>query len=132
LQSTLHKTSIFITHDFAEALKLGDHIAIMRHGQFVQVGTPQDLVLNPKNDYVNAFVKDAPRAKVLTAAAIMAPQLAGGNGSPHPTVRADASLEEVMPVVVESETPVAVVDGTGKALGYVDRKAIIKALMLPE
>jgi glycine betaine/proline transport system ATP-binding protein len=129
LQSTLHKTSIFITHDFAEALKLGDHIAIMRHGQFVQVGTPQELVLNPKNDYVNAFVKDAPRAKVLTAAAIMAPRPPGSNGQPRPSVRADASLEEIMPVCAEQDAPVAVVDSAGTPLGYVDRTAIMKALM---
>jgi glycine betaine/proline transport system ATP-binding protein len=128
LQSTLHKTSIFITHDFAEALKLGDHIAIMRYGQFVQTGTPQELVLHPKNDYVNAFVKDAPRAKVLTAAAIMTPGAPGANGHARPTVRAETSLEEMMPLLVEHDGPVDVVDGAGAALGYVDRAAIIRAL----
>jgi glycine betaine/proline transport system ATP-binding protein len=132
LQSTLHKTSIFITHDFAEALKLGDHIAIMRYGQFVQVGTPQELVLNPKNDYVNAFVKDAPRAKVLTAAAIMAPQVAGSNGHARPTVRAEASLEDVMPLLAEHDGPIDVVDGAGVALGYLDRATLIRALSLAE
>ncbi|HEX5692839.1 MAG TPA: glycine betaine/L-proline ABC transporter ATP-binding protein [Roseiflexaceae bacterium] len=132
LQSTMHKTSIFITHDFAEALKLGDHIAIMRHGQFVQMGTPQELVLHPKNDYVNAFVKDAPRAKVLTAAAIMTPRAPGANGGPHATVRADASLEDVMPVVAEHQDAVLVVDDSGAALGAIDRAAVIRALMLSE
>jgi glycine betaine/proline transport system ATP-binding protein len=134
LQATLHKTSIFITHDFAEALKLGDRIAIMRHGQFVQVGTPQELVLHPKNDYVNAFVKDAPRAKVLTAAAIMTPKgsaasgTANGNGQPA-VVRADASIEELLRMLAERETPVAVIDGDGAALGYVDRTAVLRALV---
>jgi glycine betaine/proline transport system ATP-binding protein len=132
LQSTLHKTSIFITHDFAEALKLGDHIAIMRYGQFVQVGTPQELVLNPKNDYVNAFVKDAPRAKVLTAAAIMAPGGVEGNGHARPTVRAEASLEDVMPLLAEHDGPVDVIDGAGVALGYLDRATLIRALSLAE
>jgi glycine betaine/proline transport system ATP-binding protein len=131
LQSTLHKTSIFITHDFAEALKLGDHIAIMRHGQFVQVGTSQELVLHPKNDYVNAFVKDAPRAKVLTAGTIMEPGAPGGNRQ-HASVRADASLEEVMPLVAAHDQPLAVVDQAGAALGYIDRRSVIKALMLAE
>lgn len=132
LQNTLHKTSIFITHDFAEALKLGDHIAIMRHGQLVQIGTPQELVLAPKNDYVKAFVKDAPRAKVLTATTIMVHESPGGNGLQRPTIRPDASLEEVMPLVAEQDLPVTVVDSTGTALGYIDRTAVIKALLLTE
>ncbi len=132
LQSTLHKTSIFITHDFAEALKLGDRIAIMRHGQFVQVGTPQELVLNPKNAYVNAFVKDAPRAKVLTAAAIMTPGAPASNGQPHPTAPADASLDALMPLVAACDEPVMVIDGAGAVLGYVDRAALIKALIQPK
>jgi glycine betaine/proline transport system ATP-binding protein len=131
LQSTLHKTSIFITHDFAEALKLGDRIAIMRHGQFVQVGTPQELVLNPKNDYVNSFVKDAPRAKVLTAATIMTPGANGANGQ-HARVRADASLEEVLPLLAERDAPVAVVDGDGATVGAIDRAAILRALVQTE
>jgi glycine betaine/proline transport system ATP-binding protein len=132
LQSALHKTSIFITHDFAEALKLGDHIAIMRSGQFVQLGTPQELVLHPKNDYVNAFVKDAPRAKVLTAAAIMTNGAPGANGHARPTVRAETSLEDMMPLLVEHDGPIDVVDGTGTALGYVDRVAMIRALSQAE
>ncbi len=117
---------------FAEALKLGDRIAIMRHGQFVQVGTPQELVLNPKNAYVNAFVKDAPRAKVLTAAAIMTPGAPASNGQPHPTAPADASLDALMPLVAACDEPVMVIDGAGAVLGYVDRAALIKALIQPK
>jgi glycine betaine/proline transport system ATP-binding protein len=127
LQSTLHKTSIFITHDFVEALKLGDRIAIMRNGQFMQVGTSQELVLNPKNDYVKAFVKDAPRAKVLTAASVMAP---GGpsylNG--HRRVQSDTSLEELLPLLSDRDQPIVVVDRDGAALGTLDRKAVLQAL----
>src|SRR4029079_9863918 len=93
LQSTLHKTSIFITHDFAEALKLGDRIAIMRGGQFVQVGTPRELVLHPKNAYDNGCVKDGPRAKVLTAAAIMTAGTPNRHGTLGSVVQADTSLE---------------------------------------
>jgi glycine betaine/proline transport system ATP-binding protein len=132
LQATLHKTSIFITHDFAEALKLGDRIAIMRNGQFVQVGTPQELVMNPMNDYVNAFVKDAPRAKVLTAAAIMVPN-GSHHGGPHgATVGADTSLEQCLPIVAEVDAPVTVVDAAGATLGYVDRAAVLRALVQAE
>jgi glycine betaine/proline transport system ATP-binding protein len=128
LQSTLHKTSIFITHDFAEALKLGDRIAIMRHGQFVQVGTPAELVLNPKNDYVNAFVQDAPRSKVLTAAAVMAACPSDFEAQGRPTVPHDAYLETVIPLVAGYDLPLPVVNSAGAALGYVDRALILRAL----
>ncbi len=64
---------IFITHDLAEALKLGDRIAIMKDGAFVQVGTPEEVVAHPADDYVADFTKDVPRAHVLTARAIMRP-----------------------------------------------------------
>ena len=71
LQAVVRKTMIFITHDFLEALKMGDHIAIMKDGEFVQVGTPEEVVLHPIDDYVKDFTKDVPRYKVLTAGAIM-------------------------------------------------------------
>jgi glycine betaine/proline transport system ATP-binding protein len=129
LQSTLHKTSIFITHDFAEALKLGDHIAIMRSGQFVQVGTPEELVLNPKNDYVNAFVQDAPRSKVLTVAAVMAACPPGFDAKGRPTVPHDAHLETVLPLLAEHDGPLAVVNGSDAPLGYIDRTCVLRALI---
>lgn len=128
LQSTLHKTSIFITHDFVEALKLGDRIAIMRNGQFVQVGTSQELVLNPKNEYVKAFVKDAPRAKVLTAATVMRP---GGVGYTNlrSNVPANASLEDVLPLLADHDQPMAVVNDTGALVGMIDRTTVLRALV---
>ena len=71
LQSVVHKTMIFITHDFLEAIKMGDHIAIMKDGELVQVGTPEDVVANPVDDYVRDFTEDVPRHKVLTAGRVM-------------------------------------------------------------
>ena len=71
LQSVVHKTMIFITHDFLEAIKMGDHIAIMKDGEFVQVGTPEDVVATPVDDYVRDFTEDVPRYKVLTAGRVM-------------------------------------------------------------
>ena len=71
LQSRLQKTIIFVTHDLHEALKLGDRIAIMRNGEIVQIGTPEDIVTNPADAYVSEFVQDASPAKVLTAGSIM-------------------------------------------------------------
>ena len=71
LQQDLQKTILFITHDFLEAVKLGDRIAIMKDGQIVQIGTPSEIVLHPINAYVRDFAKDVPRANVLTAASIL-------------------------------------------------------------
>jgi glycine betaine/proline transport system ATP-binding protein len=71
LQTKMHKTIIFITHDLDEALKLGDRIAIMKDGIIVQIGTPEDILTNPADDYVREFVQDVNRVKVVTAATIM-------------------------------------------------------------
>jgi glycine betaine/proline transport system ATP-binding protein len=71
LQEKLKKTIIFVTHDLHEALKLGDEIAILRDGEVVQVGTPEDIVSNPADEYVQEFVQDASPARVLTAGSIM-------------------------------------------------------------
>lgn len=73
LQQTLHKTIIFITHDLDEALRLGDRIAILKDGEMVQQGTPDDILLNPADDYVEAFVKDVNRARALTVETVMKP-----------------------------------------------------------
>src|SRR5699024_12335856 len=71
LQATLNKTIIFITHDLNEAMFLGDRIAVMRDGRIVQVGTPEEILTDPANDYVAQFVQDVDRARVLTAASVM-------------------------------------------------------------
>ena len=73
LQQLVRKTMVFITHDFLEALKVGDRVAIMKDGEFVQTGTPEELVSNPINDYVRDFTRDVPRSKVLTARSVMTP-----------------------------------------------------------
>jgi glycine betaine/proline transport system ATP-binding protein len=75
LQEKLHKTIVFITHDLDEALRLGDRIAILRDGVLVQQGEPVDILLNPANDYVEAFVKDVNRARALTVETVMQPQI---------------------------------------------------------
>ena len=64
---------VFITHDFREALKVGDRVAIMKDGEFVQTGTPEELVTNPINEYVRDFTRGVPRSKVLTARSVMIP-----------------------------------------------------------
>lgn len=71
LQENMHKTIIFISHDLNEALRIGDHIMIMRDGEIVQIGTPEDILTHPANDYVERFIEDVDRSKVLTAGKVM-------------------------------------------------------------
>jgi glycine betaine/proline transport system ATP-binding protein len=129
LQTHMHKTSVFITHDFAEALRLGDHIAIMKDGEFVQVGTPAEVVTNPATDYVRAFTKDAPRAKVLTAAHIMQPHPDSANANPAHALRPDMTIEELLPFMAENDAPLPVLDGERRCVGQVTREAVLRALM---
>ena len=75
LQANVQKTIIFITHDLNEALRIGDRIALMKDGQIMQIGTGEEILTNPANDYVREFVEDVDRSKVLTASNIMVPAL---------------------------------------------------------
>ena len=125
LQRELQKTVVFITHDLQEALKLGDTIAIMRDGRFVQVDTPEAVVARPVDDYVKDFVRDVPRAHVLTAGGIMAPV----NGEETSgTVAAAMLVCDLIPILVGSEHPVAVLDEHGQVCGVVDRLSALRAL----
>jgi glycine betaine/proline transport system ATP-binding protein len=71
LQASMHKTIVFITHDLDEALKIGDRIAIMKDGAVVQIGTPEEILTEPADDYVRAFVQNVDKSKVITAGAVM-------------------------------------------------------------
>ena len=127
LQREVRKTMVFITHDLAEALKLGDRIAIMKDGRFVQVGTPEEVVAHPANDYVADFTKDVPRAHVLTARAIMRP--ANGQAPPDgPTVGPGTTVQDLIAIVADTDRAVRVVDD-GVVLGVVDRDAVMAALV---
>ena len=127
LQRDLKKTMIFITHDLAEALKLGDHIAIMKDGKFVQVGTPEEVVAHPADDYVADFTRDVPRAHVLTARVIMR-AVNGGAPTDGPSVRGDTLVQELIPMVAEADRTIRVVEGD-VVVGVIDRGAVMKALV---
>ena len=126
LQRELKKTVVFITHDLHEALKLGDQIAIMRDGRFVQVDTPEAVVARPVDDYVRDFVRDVPRAHVLTAGGIMRAALATDQTTG--TVAATTLVSDLLPIVVASDRPVAVLDDDGRVCGAVDRLCVLTAL----
>jgi glycine betaine/proline transport system ATP-binding protein len=128
LQRLLTKTIVFITHDFDEAIRLADRIAIMKDGAIDQIGTPEELVTSPATDYVAEFTREVARAKVLSLASIMTPEPAGGDqyaGSfPASTKIADAA-----PDLHESALPFAVVDDAGKVIGHIARKDVVAVLM---
>lgn len=128
LQKDLKKTMIFITHDLAEALKLGDRIAIMKDGGFVQVGTPEEVVARPADAYVADFTRDVPRAHVLTARTIMAPVPAIDDRAYGPDVEADTTVQDLIPIVADSDELLKVMDGD-QVIGVVDRGAVMTALV---
>jgi glycine betaine/proline transport system ATP-binding protein len=124
LQHEEQRTIVFITHDFAEAIRLGDRIAIMKDGEFDQIGTPEQLVLHPATDYVREFVTDVPRERVLTVRSMA---LAPPSGSGR-TVAASALVADVLPALLTDDTPVDVVDGGGTVIGSVDRWRVAEVL----
>jgi glycine betaine/proline transport system ATP-binding protein len=128
LQLEVRKTMIFITHDLMEALKLGDRIAIMKDGAFVQVGTPEEVVAHPADDYVADFTRDVPRAHVLTARSIMAPPSAGDGLDYAGDVAPGVLVQELIARFAVSDRPLRVVDG-GDVLGTIDRGAVMAALV---
>ena len=130
LQAELKKTIVFITHDLDESLRLGDHIGILNAGKLVQVGTPEDIVMNPADEYVKAFVKDVNRAKVLKAKIIMIPANEfKPNGSNKIKVNEDDFLEEFLPNVVGRNVIVEVVDKKGNIKGYITNKELQSSLV---
>jgi glycine betaine/proline transport system ATP-binding protein len=126
LQEETGKTMVFITHDLPEALRLGDRIAIMRDGRFVQVGTPEEVVGSPADEYVANFVRDVPRSHVLTLRWIMRPL---GPDEPVDGVRLNVAttVKDAVPALAASDRPVLAVDGD-RVVGVVDRNAVLRAI----
>jgi glycine betaine/proline transport system ATP-binding protein len=124
LQARLHKTIVFITHDFEEAVRLADRIAIMKDGKIIQVATPEELVVNPATDYVEEFTRHIPRSKVLTVGGVMT---RGGTGSGTPILHS-ARISDVAERIITAEAPVPVADAGGRILGTIDRQAVAKVL----
>jgi glycine betaine/proline transport system ATP-binding protein len=125
LQHETGKTMVFITHDLPEALRLGDRIAIMRDGAIVQLGTPEELVGSPADDYVANFVRDIPRSHVLTLRWIMREPAPGDGDGPRLDVR--TTVRNAVPLIVESEKPVCAVE-EGRVVGVVDKAAVLTAI----
>ncbi|MFZ4894148.1 quaternary amine ABC transporter ATP-binding protein [Plantibacter sp. Mn2098] len=125
LQAELGKTIIFITHDLNEAMFLGDRIAVMRDGRIVQVGTPNDILTDPANDYVAQFVQDVDRARVLTAAGVMEPA--------RSVVSASAGPRAALRIMRDLQTSAAFVVGPGRQLlGVVRDKDVLRQVRAGE
>ncbi|WP_083709879.1 glycine betaine/L-proline ABC transporter ATP-binding protein [Leifsonia sp. ALI-44-B] len=125
LQAELGKTIIFITHDLNEAMFLGDRIAVMRDGRIVQVGTPNDILTDPANDYVAQFVQDVDRARVLTAAGVMEPA--------RSVVSVAAGPRAALRAMRDLQTSAAFVVGPGRRLlGVVRDKDVLRLVKANE
>ena len=127
LQGVLNKTILFVTHDFDEALRLADRIAIMREGVIEQLDTPAAIVLHPATEYVRKFTEDVPREKVLTIESVMDPV----DGSEEPgdlRVAKDAIIETVAESILNQKKPVSVVDEDNKVVGVLYPSHVINVL----
>jgi glycine betaine/proline transport system ATP-binding protein len=130
LHHEVGKTMVFITHDLAEALKLGDRILIMRDGEVVQVGTPDEVVGAPADDYVKDFVSDVPKSHVLTLRWVMRPAREG-EADGAPALPADTIVREAARSVLAAEGPVRVVEDD-RVVGVVDDEDILRVVVAEE
>ena len=131
LQKLLHKTIIFITHDFLEALKLADRIAIMKDGWVVQIGAPAELVSHPANDYVAEFTRDVPRLKIITAGEVL--KTCESKSEPkefrsNTTIPSNSTLENLLPDLAGSAQGLTVVGADDQVLGKITMHDVINTL----
>jgi len=130
LHHELGKTMVFITHDLAEALKLGDRILIMRDGAIVQIGTPDEVVARPADDYVKDFVSEVPKSHVLTLKWVMRDPRPG-ESMEGPTLPISTIVRQAARAAIASEHPIRVVDGD-QVVGLVDEDDIMRVVVAEE
>lgn len=139
LQKELGRTIVFITHDLNEAMYLGDRIAMMKDGEIAQIGTPEEILSEPADDYVASFTADVDRGRVLTAGSVMVPtqelseseRREYSSGKKIASVQAGDTLQEIVPVAVESDGPLAVEGEEGGKkvrIGYVKVSQLLEAM----
>ena len=124
LQARLHKTIVFITHDFDEAVRLADRIAIMKDGKIIQIATPEELLINPASNYVAEFTRHIPRSKVLTVGGLMTP----GAHAEGEAVCQSAKISDVAERIIAADGPIPVIDDAGQIVGNIDRLAVAQVL----
>lgn len=133
LSQTLKKTTVFITHDLDEAVRIGDRIAIMRDGRVVQIGTAEDIVMNPADDYVADFVAGISRLKVVRAHAVMQPLATLPQGSAGPTkamrrVNENETLSNLIRLAIDDDSAV-VVEQNGQDVGIITRADLLRTVV---
>jgi glycine betaine/proline transport system ATP-binding protein len=131
LHRELGKTMVFITHDLQEALKLGDRILIMRDGEMVQVGAPDEVVGAPADDYVRDFTSEVPRSHVLTLKWVMR-EPRPDDSMDGPVMKAETVVRQAAKAALASDHPVRVVNGNDEVIGIVDDDAILRVVVAEE
>ncbi len=130
LHEEVGKTMVFITHDLAEALKLGDRILIMRDGEIVQIGTPDEVVGAPADDYVADFTSEVPKSHVLTLKWVMRPD-DGTADATSPALPVGQIVKDAARIVLDTSGPCRVVDGD-RTVGLVDDEDILRVVVAEE
>ena len=133
IQKMVQKTMVFITHDFLEAIKMGDHIAIMKDGEISQIGTPEEIVANPVDQYVRDFTEDVPRHKVLSAGKIMRKEISPSTEklfkSKTNIILDNVKVDDLIEKIADSDTPLPCCCSTsGKLLGEIDRSIVMRSM----
>jgi glycine betaine/proline transport system ATP-binding protein len=133
LTKTLQKTTVFITHDLDEAIRIGDRIAIMKDGQLIQIGTPEEIVMHPADDYVADFVKGISNLKLINAHSIMLdinsetfPTSINIANAPH--ADRNTSLEGLIDISVSSDLPIIITDEAGHDIGVINKNTLLKGI----
>ncbi len=133
LSAELHKTTVFITHDLDEAIRIGDRIAIMKDGVLVQIGTPEEIVTRPADDYVAEFVAGISKLDLVTAARIMQPlaQYERENGPQNhglwPVAKPGDKLNELVDLAVNTDHPILIA-ADGQPIGVVSKRALLRGI----
>ena len=133
LASSFNKTTVFITHDLDEAVRIGDRIAIMRDGRVIQIGTPEEIVMMPADEYVADFVAGISRLKIVRANAVMQPldtwsQSNGALPGNALTFKTDANLSELIDASIHSESPLSITNDNGEPVGVITRADLLKTV----